>query len=133
MRCSWMDNGWRRGEAAQTLQGGQNRGPGAIDETPRLAFVAQVGQQPRRLATRGAHRCRHALGRFLGTPTVDDDIGSPGCQLQGDGSVRTTAGSDVTDVAYATEKELEKFHMTSTATRVLHRAFAMDRERRNSR
>ena len=43
------------------------------------------------------------------------------------------AGSDVTDIAYATEEELEKFHMTSTATRVLHRAFAMDRERRNSR
>ena len=29
------------------------------------------------------------------------------------------AGSDVTDIAYATEQELEKFHMTSTATRVL--------------
>jgi 8-oxo-dGTP diphosphatase len=43
------------------------------------------------------------------------------------------AGSDVTDIAYATEDELEKFHMTTTATRVLHRAFAMDRERRNSR
>jgi hypothetical protein len=43
------------------------------------------------------------------------------------------AGSDVTDLAYATEDELEKFHMTATATRVLHRAFAMDRERRNSR
>jgi ADP-ribose pyrophosphatase YjhB (NUDIX family) len=42
------------------------------------------------------------------------------------------AGSDVTDIAYATEEELEKFQMTSTATRVLHRAFAMDRERRNS-
>ena len=40
------------------------------------------------------------------------------------------AGSDVTDIAYAREDELEKFHMTSTATRVLHRAFAMERERR---
>ncbi len=43
------------------------------------------------------------------------------------------AGSDVTDIAYAREDELEKFHMTSTATRVLHRAFAMDRERRKPR
>jgi ADP-ribose pyrophosphatase YjhB (NUDIX family) len=43
------------------------------------------------------------------------------------------AGSDVTEIAYATEDELEKFHMTSTATRVLHRAFAMDRERRKGR
>jgi len=43
------------------------------------------------------------------------------------------AGSDVTDIAYATEEELEKFHMTSTATRVLQRAFAMDRERRKAR
>lgn len=43
------------------------------------------------------------------------------------------AGSDVTDIAYATEEELEKFRLTSTATRVLHRAFAMDRERRKSR
>jgi hypothetical protein len=43
------------------------------------------------------------------------------------------AGSDVTDIAYSTEEELERFHMTSTATRVLHRAFAMDRERRKTR
>jgi ADP-ribose pyrophosphatase YjhB (NUDIX family) len=42
------------------------------------------------------------------------------------------AGSDVTDIAYATEGELEKFHMTATANRVLLRAFAMDRERRKS-
>jgi 8-oxo-dGTP diphosphatase len=43
------------------------------------------------------------------------------------------AGSDVTDIAYAAEGELEKFHLTTTATRVLHRAFAMDRERHKSR
>jgi len=42
------------------------------------------------------------------------------------------AGSDVTDIAFATEEELEKFQMTTTAMRVLHRAFAMDRKRRNS-
>jgi 8-oxo-dGTP diphosphatase len=40
------------------------------------------------------------------------------------------AASDVTDVAYASEDELERFELTPTATRVLHRAFAMDRERR---
>jgi 8-oxo-dGTP diphosphatase len=39
------------------------------------------------------------------------------------------AGSDVTDIAYATESELEKFHITETAMRVLLRAFAMDRVR----
>lgn len=43
------------------------------------------------------------------------------------------AGSDVTEIAYATEAELEKFHLTSTATRVLQRAFSMDRERRKAR
>jgi|SRR5690242_4682194 len=43
------------------------------------------------------------------------------------------AGSDVTDIAYATEEELENFRLTSTATRVLQRAFAMDRERRKGR
>jgi 8-oxo-dGTP diphosphatase len=42
------------------------------------------------------------------------------------------AGSDVTDVAFATEAELENFHLTSTAMRVLRRAFAMDRERRKT-
>jgi 8-oxo-dGTP diphosphatase len=42
------------------------------------------------------------------------------------------AGSDVTDIAYATEEELENFHLTSTAMRVLRRAFAMDRERRQA-
>jgi 8-oxo-dGTP diphosphatase len=40
------------------------------------------------------------------------------------------AGSDVTDVAFAREDELEQFHLTETATRVLRKAFAMDRQRR---
>ncbi len=35
------------------------------------------------------------------------------------------AGSDVTDVAFAREDELSKYHLTETATRVLKRAFAM--------
>ncbi len=39
------------------------------------------------------------------------------------------AGSDVTDVAFALEDELNKFHLTETATRVLKKAFAMDRAR----
>ena len=39
-------------------------------------------------------------------------------------------GSDVTDVALAREDELGRFQLTTTATRVLHKAFAMDRERR---
>src|SRR5216684_1621911 len=37
------------------------------------------------------------------------------------------AGSDVTDVAYAREDELDKFHLTETALRILRKAFAMDR------
>jgi 8-oxo-dGTP diphosphatase len=36
------------------------------------------------------------------------------------------AGSDVTDVAFARENELDQYHLTETATRVLRRAFAMD-------
>jgi len=43
------------------------------------------------------------------------------------------AGSDVTDVAFATEDELEKFHLTETATRVLKKAFAMALARGSSR
>ena len=35
------------------------------------------------------------------------------------------AGSDVTNVAFAAEDELEKYQLTSTATRVLKKAFAM--------
>jgi 8-oxo-dGTP diphosphatase len=42
------------------------------------------------------------------------------------------AGSDVTDVVYAREDELDQFHLTETATRVLLKAFAMDRQRRQS-
>lgn len=42
------------------------------------------------------------------------------------------AGGDVTDVAFAREDELERFGLTATATRVLKRAFAMDRERRKT-
>ena len=40
------------------------------------------------------------------------------------------AGRDVTDVAFAREDELSRFHLTETATRVLKKAFAMDRARR---
>jgi 8-oxo-dGTP diphosphatase len=40
------------------------------------------------------------------------------------------AGSDVTDVAFAREDELEQFRLTETATRILRKAFAMDRTRR---
>ncbi len=40
------------------------------------------------------------------------------------------AASDVTDVVYASEDELEQFGLTPTATRVLRRAFAMYGERR---
>ena len=37
------------------------------------------------------------------------------------------AGSDVTDVAFASEEELSRFHLTETATRILKKAFAMER------
>lgn len=43
------------------------------------------------------------------------------------------AGSDVTDVAFATEDELAKYGLTETATRILRKAFAMDRARRGSK
>jgi len=48
-----------------------------------------------------------------------------------DGEAR--AGSDVTDIAYASEDELERFQLTPTAMRVLRRAFAMARERQRAR
>jgi ADP-ribose pyrophosphatase YjhB (NUDIX family) len=40
------------------------------------------------------------------------------------------AGSDVTDVVFAREEELGKYHLTETAMRILHKAFAMERARR---
>jgi 8-oxo-dGTP diphosphatase len=43
------------------------------------------------------------------------------------------AASDVTDLIYAGEDELHLYQLTETATRVLHKAFAMDRERRRPR
>jgi 8-oxo-dGTP diphosphatase len=43
------------------------------------------------------------------------------------GEART--GSDVTDVAWAEEKELEKYALTPTATRVIRKAFEMARRR----
>ena len=43
------------------------------------------------------------------------------------------AGSDVTDVAFASEEELGKFHLTETATRILKKAFVMDRARSEAR
>jgi len=40
------------------------------------------------------------------------------------------AGSDVTDVAFAREEELGTYRLTETATRIVRKAFAMDRARR---
>jgi 8-oxo-dGTP diphosphatase len=40
------------------------------------------------------------------------------------------AGSDVTDVTWAREDELEAYSLTETATRILGKAFAMERARR---
>jgi len=42
------------------------------------------------------------------------------------------AASDVTDVAFVREEELEKYSLTVTATRVLKKAFAMERARRQA-
>jgi 8-oxo-dGTP diphosphatase len=39
------------------------------------------------------------------------------------------AASDVTDVVFAQEEDLGRFHLTGTALRILHKAFAMDRAR----
>jgi 8-oxo-dGTP diphosphatase len=39
------------------------------------------------------------------------------------------AGGDVTDLAFATEEELQGYHLTPTATRVIKKAFAMSRAR----
>jgi 8-oxo-dGTP diphosphatase len=46
------------------------------------------------------------------------------CEMAG-GEAR--AGSDVTDVAWAGEEELEKYSLTAMATRVIKRAFEMKR------
>jgi 8-oxo-dGTP diphosphatase len=43
------------------------------------------------------------------------------------------AGSDVTDVALASEDELAQYHLTETATRVLKKAFAMALARASAR
>lgn len=48
------------------------------------------------------------------------------CELVG-GEPR--AGSDVTDLAFAREEELAKFHLTEKATSLLKKAFAMFRAR----
>lgn len=48
------------------------------------------------------------------------------CKMTG-GKAR--AGGDVVDVAWAREKELLKFGLTEAATRVLKKAFEMERER----
>ncbi|HEY6945335.1 MAG TPA: NUDIX hydrolase [Candidatus Acidoferrum sp.] len=48
------------------------------------------------------------------------------CELAG-GEPR--AGSDVTDLAFAREDELSKFHLTEKATSVLKKAFVMSRAR----
>jgi 8-oxo-dGTP diphosphatase len=52
------------------------------------------------------------------------------CELTG-GEPR--AGGDVTDLAFAREDELVRFHLTEKATSVLKKAFAMSRARAASR
>ncbi len=48
------------------------------------------------------------------------------CEVAG-GTLR--AGSDVTDLVFASEDELARYNLTPTATRVLRNAFAMSRSR----
>jgi len=43
------------------------------------------------------------------------------------------AASDVTDLEFAREDDLDRFHLTETALRILHKAFAMHRARINLR
>src|SRR6266700_1870173 len=43
------------------------------------------------------------------------------------------AGSDVTDLAFAREEELARFHLTEKATSILKKAFAMSRARTATR
>lgn len=52
------------------------------------------------------------------------------CELVGG---KPRAGSDVTDLAFAREDELSKFHLTEKATSVLTKAFAMYRDRAASK
>jgi hypothetical protein len=42
------------------------------------------------------------------------------------------AASDVTDVVFAREEELDRFRLTETALRILHKAFAMNSERQRA-
>jgi 8-oxo-dGTP diphosphatase len=51
------------------------------------------------------------------------------CELK-DGNAQP--GSDVTDVAWSTEDELDRFNLTTEAKRVVTRAFAMARERQRA-
>ncbi|MGH9709324.1 MAG: NUDIX hydrolase [Candidatus Acidiferrales bacterium] len=48
------------------------------------------------------------------------------CELLGGNA---QAGTDVTDVAWSTEDELDRFNLTTEAKRVVKRAFIMTRER----
>ncbi|HEY4818982.1 MAG TPA: NUDIX hydrolase [Candidatus Acidoferrum sp.] len=43
---------------------------------------------------------------------------------------QAVAGSDVTEVVFASEQELGNYNLTETATRILKKAFAMERQRR---
>jgi len=49
------------------------------------------------------------------------------CERVGGNAV---AGSDVTELVFASEEELGKYKLTETATRILKKAFAMERLRR---
>jgi 8-oxo-dGTP diphosphatase len=70
-----------------------------------------------------------ASGQAIERPRFHYVIADYLCECLG-GKLR--AGSDVTDVALAREEELAKFHLTATATRILKKAFAMDRARRGT-
>src|ERR1700732_5283960 len=75
--------------------------------------------------------------RIVYTPNGagDDDLGRPRfhyviadylCERI---SGEHAAASDVTDAVFAQEEDLDRFHMTETALRILHKAFAMHRAR----
>jgi 8-oxo-dGTP diphosphatase len=90
--------------------GVQVRVAGFIEVFDRIYFDANGPE-----GTRGTPRFHYVIVDFL-------------CELlSGDAK----AGSDVTDVAWAREGELEEFQMTETAMRILRKAFSLDRVRRS--
>ena len=113
MSLGALGGGDGRHEAERESDGDGDGSDDAHDESPRCSAYADTKSTAGAKEGKTGPRFHYVIVDYL-------------CERVAGQAV---AGSDVTDVAFASEEQLEEYKLTETATRILKKAFAMERRR----